>query len=170
LLAALTEAGYAYEGDGVRTADSFTARPEIRAKDWSLAYLRAVALAAGVLGLLGVAFHALAQQRRRTVAALLLARMGMSRSAADRSAALEIGLLALLGAVVAVATALPASALVVRLLDPDPAVLPAPLFAVPWSSIAAVLAGALLVTVAGGLLVARTARRAPAGEVLRDAG
>jgi hypothetical protein len=170
LLGALTDSGYAYDADGVVTAGAFAARPEIRAQDWSLAYLRSIALAAGVLGLLGVAFHALAQQRRRTVAALLLSRMGMSRGAANRSAALEIGLLAVLGAVVAVATALPASALVVRLFDPDPALLPAPLFTVPWSSIAAVLAGAVVVTVAGGLLVARAARRAPAGEVLRDAG
>ena len=50
-----------------RPAPRFAARPELRAQTWSLAYLRAVALAAGVLGLVGVAMHALAQQRRRTV-------------------------------------------------------------------------------------------------------
>jgi putative ABC transport system permease protein len=170
LLAALADNGYAFNIDGVRTADDFAAQPEVRAQDVSLDYLRAVAVGAGLLGLLGVALHALAQQRRRTVAALLLARMGLSRGAADRSAALETGLLAVLGTVVAVAVALPTSALVVRLLDPAPALLPGPIFTVPRGSILGVLAGAAVVTVVVGLLVARAARRSSAGEVLRDAG
>jgi predicted lysophospholipase L1 biosynthesis ABC-type transport system permease subunit len=169
VLGALTESGYAYDLEEVRRAEDFSARPELAAQQWSLAYLRAVALAAGLLGLLGVALHALAQQRRRTVAALLMARMGLSRSAADRSATLEIGLLALLGALVAVGTALPASALVIRLFDPDPDLLPAPLFAVPWTTVRWVLAGTVVATCLAGLLVARSARRARAGEVLRDA-
>lgn len=170
LLPALAASGYAFDVGEVRTADDFAAQPEVRAQAVSLDYLRAVALGAGLLGLLGVALHALAQQRRRTVAALLLARMGLSRGAADRSAALETGLLAALGAFVAVAVALPTSALVVRLLDPAPALLPGVLFTVPRNAIAAVLAGAAVVTVVVGLLVARAARRSSAGEVLRDAG
>ena len=72
-------------------------------------------------------------------------------------------------AVVAAAVALPASALVTALLDPAPTLLPAPLFAAPWGSIAAVIAGVALATAGTGLLVARAARRASAGEVLRDA-
>ena len=170
LLTALAANGYAFDIDGVRTADDFAAQPDVRAQAVSLDYLRAVALGAGLLGLLGVALHALAQQRRRTVAAMLLARMGLSRGAADRSAALETGLLALLGALVAVAVALPTSAFVVRLLDPAPNLLPGPIFTVPSSSIVGVLAGAAVVTLVVGLLVARAARRSSPGEVLRDAG
>jgi hypothetical protein len=74
----------------VETSAAFADRPELHAQTWSLAYLRAVALAAGVLGLVGVAMHAVSQQRRRTSAGLLLARMGMSRRSADVSAGLEI--------------------------------------------------------------------------------
>ena len=80
----------------------------------------------------------MAQQRRRTVAGLLLARMGMRRSASDTATGLEIGLLAGLSALVAVAVALPASVLVLQLLDPVPELPPDPLFAVPWTSLAAV--------------------------------
>jgi putative ABC transport system permease protein len=169
VLPGIIAAGYADDQSEYSTAAEFGARPELTAQTWSLAYLRAIALAAGVLGLVGVAMHALAQQRRRTVAGLLLRRMGMKRRAADGAAGLEIGLLAGLGAVVAVLVALPASALVLRLLDPVPALQPEPLFTVPWASIAIVVAGVAVVTVLGATLVGRSARRATGGQVMRDA-
>jgi hypothetical protein len=170
VLDALATAGVAPSAlDDVRTAEEFAARPELQAQTWALSYLRAVALAAGVLGLVGVAMHALAQQRRRTVATLLLTRMGMSRRASDTAAGLEIGLLTGTAAAAAVAVALPAAALVLHLLDPVPSLRPDAVFAVPWSSLAAVAAGVVLVTGAGALLVGRTARRATGGQVMRDA-
>jgi putative ABC transport system permease protein len=166
----LSAAGYtASSPDGISSAAEFASRPELHAQGWSLDYLRAVALAAGVLGLVGLTMQAVAQQRRRTVAALLVRRMGMSRRAAEASSGLEIGLLAGLAALVAIAVALPSSALVLRLLDPVPSLQPEPLFAVPWGSIAAVVAGVVLVTVGGAMLVGRTARRATGGQVMRDA-
>jgi hypothetical protein len=169
LLDVLTAGGYAFDLDQVRTSGDFAARPELSAQSWSFGYLRAVALAAGLLGLTGVAMHALAQQRRRTVAALLLTRMGMRRRELDTATALEIGLLAGLGALVAVVVAVPASALVLRLLDPVPALLPGPLFAVPWSSVAAVVLGVAVLTAATALLVGRAARSDDAGQVMRGA-
>ncbi|HET6392254.1 MAG TPA: hypothetical protein VFG13_05495 [Blastococcus sp.] len=169
LLDVLTAGGYAFDLDQVRTTGDFAARPELSAQSWSFGYLRAIALAAGVLGLTGIAMHALAQQRRRTVAALLLTRMGMSRRSLDAATALEIGLLAGIGALVAVAVAVPASVLILGLLDPVPALLPAPLFAVPWSSVAAVALGVLVLTAASALLVGRSARADDAGQVMRGA-
>ena len=169
VLDTLSAAGYVDAPDDVRTAAEFAARPELSAQTWALSYLRAVALAAGVLGLVGLVMQALAQQRRRTVAGLLLSRMGMTRRAADAATGLEIGLLAGLGALVAVAVALPASALVLRLLDPVPTLPPDPLFSIPWSSLAVVAAGIVLVTVGGAVLVGRAARRATGGQVMRDA-
>jgi putative ABC transport system permease protein len=169
LLEELTAARYAYDPDQVRTREDYAARPELGAQSWSFGYLRAIALAAGVLGLTGVAMHALAQQRRRTVAALVLHRMGMRRWALDAATALETGLLTGLGALVAVAVAVPASALLLPLLDPVPALSPAPVFTVPWSSVAAVLAGVLLVTAATALLVGRAARADDPGTVMRAA-
>jgi putative ABC transport system permease protein len=169
VLDSLVTAGYAYEESEIEAADSFTARPDVRAQAWSLSYLRGVSLAAGLLALIGIAMHALAQQRRRTVAALLLDRMGMSRRSSDTATALEIGLLTGIAAVVAALVALPASALVLPLLDPAPTLLPEPLFTVPWGSVAVVLVGVVGVTVGGALLVGRAARRTVAGEVLREA-
>jgi putative ABC transport system permease protein len=167
----LVAGGYTVPDDleDVETSAAFADRPELHAQTWSLAYLRAVALAAGVLGLVGVAMHAVSQQRRRTSAGLLLARMGMSRRSADVSAGLEIGLLTGLAGVVAILVALPASALVLRLLDPVPTLQPDALFAVPWASIGAVAAGVALVTAGGAFLVGRAARRATGGQVMRDA-
>ncbi|MGY1803077.1 hypothetical protein ACI78T_07335 [Blastococcus sp. SYSU D00922] len=170
VLDSLTAAGIQPpEEEQVTTAAEFADRPELSAQTWSLDYLRAVALAAGALGLVGLAMHAMAQQRRRTVAALLLGRMGMSRRSADASAGAEIGLLAGVAALVAVAVALPASALVLRVLDPVPALRPDALFQVPWSSLAIVLAGVVLVTAGSAVLVGRAARRATGGQVMRDA-
>ena len=170
VLGSLAAAGYAPRSvEDVSSAAEFTARPELNAQTWSLSYLRAVALAAGVLGLVGVVMHAVAQQRRRTVAALLLGRMGMRRRTANLSSGLEIGLLTGLAALVAVAVALPASALVLRLLDPVPSLRPGSVFGMPWASIAAVLAGVAVVTVCGAVLVGRSARRATGGQVMRDA-
>ena len=160
---------YAYEESEIVAADGFTARPEVRAQAWSLAYLRGVSLAAGLLALIGIAMHALAQQRRRTVAALLLGRMGMTRRSTDAATALEIGLLTGTAALVAALVALPASALVLDLLDPVPTLLPEPLFTVPWGSLAVVLTGVVGVTAGGALLVGRAARRTVPGEVLREA-
>jgi hypothetical protein len=166
----LVEAGFTPDNlEDVTTSAAFADRPELRAQTWSLAYLRAVALAAGVLGLVGVAMHAVSQQRRRTSAGLLLSRMGMSRRSADAAAGLEIGLLTGLSALVAVLVALPASTWVLRLLDPVPSLQPDALFAVPWSSIGAVVLGVVLVTVGGAVLVGRAARRATGGQVMRDA-
>jgi hypothetical protein len=169
VLDTLVTSGFVDRGAEFRTAAAFAARPELNAQTWSLSYLSAVALAAGVLGLVGLAMQAMAQQRRRTVAGLLLSRMGMSRTASDSANGLEIGLLAGLGALVAVAVALPASALVLHLLDPVPTLPPDPLFEIPWTSIAAVVAGVVLVTVVGAALVGRSARRATGGQVMRDA-
>ena len=84
----------------------------------------------------------------------------MRRRSADAATALEIGVLTGSAAVVAVVVALPASALVLELLDPVPTVLPDPLFAVPWGSLAVVAAGVVVVTVGGALLVGR-ARAGP---------
>jgi hypothetical protein len=166
----LNAAGYVPgPGAQVRTADEFADRPELTAQTWALSYLRALALAAAILGLVGMAMHALAEQRRRTVAALLLSRMGLRRRSADSSAGLEIGLLAALAGVLAVAVALPVSMLVLRLLDPVPTLQPAPLFAVPWASIGVVAAGVVLVTAGAAVLVGRSARRATGGQVMRDA-
>ncbi|MCF6744197.1 hypothetical protein E9529_07895 [Blastococcus sp. KM273128] len=169
-LDSLAAAGYqADPARAVRTAAEFAARPELAAQTWSLAYLRAVALAAGVLGLVGLAMHAVAQQRRRTVAALLLRRMGLDRRASDAASGAEIGLLAGLAALVAVLVALPASALVLRVLDPLPALQPGAVFAVPRAALAVVAGGVVLVTAVGSWLVGRTARRATGGQVMRDA-
>ncbi|RBY88767.1 hypothetical protein [Blastococcus sp. TF02A-26] len=169
VLGALTAAGWSFDPDQVVTSGDFAARPELNARTWSFGHLRGVAALAGLLGLTGLALQAVAQQRRRAAASVLLTRMGVGAAAQRSAAALETGLLAGLSAVLAVAVALPVSALLVELLDPVPDVLPGPLVAVPWGSLVAVVAGAALATVAGAVLTGRAARQADGGRVMRDA-
>ncbi|WP_029430578.1 hypothetical protein [Blastococcus sp. URHD0036] len=169
LLGALTAAGWAFDPDQVVTAGDFAVRPELSARAWSFGHLRAVAALAGLLGLTGLALQAAAQQRRRAAASVLLTRMGVGTASQRTAAALETGLLAGLGALLAIAVALPVSVLLVDLLDPVPDVLPGPVVAVPWGSLVAVVAGAVLATVAGALLTGRAARQADGGRVMRDA-
>jgi putative ABC transport system permease protein len=99
----------------------------------------------------------------------MLTRMGMRSRSSDTAAGLEIGVLATVAALIAVAVALPASALVLRLLDPAPGLRPDVLFRVPWSSIAFVLAGVVLAAIGSALLVGRSARRTDGAQVMRDA-
>jgi len=170
-LLALAAAGLGeVDPERVRTAEEFAARPALRAQTWALGYLRSVALGAGLLGLVGLALHAAAQQRRRTVAAVLLARMGLSRGAGRAATSVELGLVALASALLGTVFALPASRLVLRRLDPVPALPPDPLFAAPVPTILGLLAAVVVTTVVGSVLVDRLTRRSPGGEVLRDGG
>ncbi|RZS89930.1 putative ABC transport system permease protein [Motilibacter rhizosphaerae] len=149
------------------TTAGFLQRPDVRSAAYALAYLRAVAGAGGALGLLGLVLHAAGQQRRRTVATVLLDRMGLGRAAGRTAAALELGLLAGTALVCGCVLALPACAFVLGRVDPVPAVAPAPLFRVPALALLAVVVGTLAAVVLGALLVDRLARRAPAGTVMR---
>ncbi|RKS74123.1 putative ABC transport system permease protein [Motilibacter peucedani] len=151
----------------VRTTSDFLARPALRAQSWTLGYLRAVAACAGVLGLAGLALYAAAQQRRRTVASVLLDRMGLARRSALAAAAVELGLLALVAAVLGAGLGLPTARLVLDTLDPVPALPPGPVFEVPLPALLAVAVGVVLLVAVGSVLVDSLARRAPRGQVLR---
>jgi hypothetical protein len=168
-LAKLAAAGLGEIGaEQVQTAADFAARPALRAQTWTLGYLRAVAGAAALLGLIGLGLHAAAQHRRRTVAGVLLARMGLSRGSARMAAAVELGLLALLAGVLGAVFALPTSRLVLDRLDPVPSLPPEPLFALPGQSLAAIAGAVAGVSLVGAVLVDLLTRGTTGGEVLRD--
>ncbi len=153
--------------EDVRTAGEFRERPTLRAQGWALDYLRAVSAVAGVLGLVALGLHAAAQQRRRTVATVLLTRMGLSARSARRSAALELALLGGLAALLGAALTLPMARLLLVRLDPVPDLPPGPLFAVPGLVLIALTAGVAAAAVGGAVLVDGLARRIPGGEVMR---
>ena len=168
-LVTLAEAGLGdITDEQVQTAADFAARPALRAQTWTLDYLRAVAGAAALLGLVGLGLHAAGQHRRRTVAAVLLARMGLSRRSARSAAAVELGLLALLAGLLGVAFALPTSRLVLERLDPVPGLPPDPLFELPGATLAGVAGAVVVVSVVGAVIVDLLTRRSPGGQVLRD--
>lgn len=151
----------------VQTAAEFQNRPALRAQTWALAYLRAVSVAAGALGLVGLGLHAASQQRRRTVATVLLTRMGLSPSSSRWSATIELALLGGLAALLGAAFTLPAARLLLVRLDPVPGLPPGPLFAVPGLSLVAMALAVAVAAVAGAAVVDRLARRTPGGEVMR---
>jgi putative ABC transport system permease protein len=168
VLASLGKAGFGVpREEQVRTAAAFQDRPELRAQQWTLGYLRAVAAVAALLGLVGLGLHAASQQRRRTVATVLLTRMGLTPRSARRSAAAELVMIGGIAAVLGAALTLPAAQLLLGRLDPLPSLPPGPLFAVPGPTLAALAFGVVVAAVAGAALVDRMARRIPGGEVLR---
>lgn len=156
-------------GDRITTAASVRTRPALLARTWTLGYLQAVGVVAGMLALAGLVLYLQARQQGREVAFVLLRRMGLSARAHRLAVTAELlGLLALSTALGAL-FGLVAARLVNPLFDPLPGAAPGPLFAVPLALVAALLVALELASLAGAALVHRQARRARVTEVLRVA-
>ena len=148
------------------TVDTFRESPDVLLATRTYSYLRTIALAAGVLVLVGLLLYLQARQRSQAIASALGRRMGLSaarprrRRSASRSRASSSSP-APSAAAVAIAAAQP----VVEQIDPLPDWPPSPLFVVPTTSILlAIAALAVLAVVAGARHeLARAPRRRQRG-------
>jgi putative ABC transport system permease protein len=151
------------------TVDDFLKAPDVLLATRTYSYLRTIALAAGLLVLVGLLLYLQARQRSQTIASALGRRMGLGAGAEVLSLCLEVaGILlfaGVLGAVVAIAAARP----VVKQIDPLPDRLPSPVFVVPSTPILAAVAAMAVLAVAAGLITSLLARRADVSEALRVA-
>jgi putative ABC transport system permease protein len=151
------------------TVDDFRRSPDVTLATRTYSYLRTIAIASGVLVLVGLLLYLQARQRSQTIASALGRRMGLSRAAETLSLCLEVvGILAfsgLVGAGVAIGAAQP----VVKKIDPLPDWVPAPVFVVPTGSILLALGALAAVAVTAGLATSWLARRADVSEALRVA-
>jgi putative ABC transport system permease protein len=151
------------------TVDTFRKSPDVLLATRTYSYLRTIALATGLLVLVGLLLYLQARQRAQTIASALGRRMGLGAGSETLSLCIECaGILlfaAMVGAIVAIAAAQP----VVKRIDPLPDRQPPPVFVVPSTPILLALAALGVVAVAAGLITSWLARRADVSEALRVA-
>lgn len=106
-------------------------RPDLVAAEAALSYLRGVGVIAGLLVALALVAFAVARERFRAGALALVGRMGIGRRALAGATAVEISVLAAVGALAGGTAGLLAGRWAAGLADPAPALAPAPLLVVP---------------------------------------
>jgi putative ABC transport system permease protein len=161
--------GGALEASFITSIDEFRKDPDVVLAKRTLAYMRLIALAAGLLVLIGLVLYLQSRQRAQAIASALAARMGLTQRAEIASLALELSVIALFAGLVGSVVAILSAAPIVRHVDPlanDP---PAPTLAVPLSAILASVAVLVVVAVAAGAVVSVAARRTDTSEALRVA-
>jgi putative ABC transport system permease protein len=161
--------GGALEASFISSIDEFRKDPDVVLAKRTLAYMRLIALAAGLLVLIGLVLYLQSRQRSQAIASAVAARMGLTRRAEIASLALELSVIALFAGLVGSVVAILSAAPIVGHIDPlanDP---PAPTLAVPLIAILASAAALVVVAVAAGALVSFAARRTDTSEALRVA-
>jgi hypothetical protein len=141
----------------------------VAAAERSYRYVRLIGTAAAVLALVALLLYLQARQRSQLIASALVRRMGFGLRGDAAALALEGAVVLLFAGVVGGAVATAAAKPIVHHVDSLPQYAPAPVLAVPWTTLglglaAAVAAGALL-----GAAAVLIAARSDAAEALRVA-
>ena len=132
--------------------------------------LEVFSVAVGLVTVVALLLYVQTRQREQVVAAALMGRMGLARSAQRLSAALELAGMLLVALVIGGLLAFAAAALVFDQLDLAPQLEPGPMLRLPVPLLWQVPLGALVVSFAGAALVQWRADRANVAEVMRLAG
>ena len=151
------------------TVDAFRRSPDVLLATRTYAYLRTIAIAAGVLVLVGLLLYLQARQRSQAIASALGRRMGLTRAAEALSLCLEIAGILLFAAAVGAAVAIAAARPVVEQIDPLPDRPPSPSSSSRPTALLLAAAALAVVAVAAGVLTGWLARGADVSEALRGA-
>jgi putative ABC transport system permease protein len=165
--AATALAGLDYLPDLVLTASEIEDIPHIAAVIDAFLVMNGLGLIAALLVIVAMLMYLQARQRAEIVSYGLSLRMGMRRASHLAAVSAEVGAILLVAYVTGVALAVVASRLTIPLVDPIPAIPPAPLEVVPILTIGALVPVLLLVALVGGWLTERRARSADLGQVMR---
>jgi putative ABC transport system permease protein len=152
------------------SAAALLRKPAFAVVSWTLDMLEVFSVVVGLVAVAALLLYVQARQRGQVVAAALLGRMGLARSAQWLSAALELAGMLLVALVIGGLLAFAAAALVFDQLDLAPQLEPGPMLRLPVPLLWQVLLGALVVSFAGAALVQWRADRANVAEVMRLAG
>jgi hypothetical protein len=152
------------------SAAALLRKPAFAVVSWTLDMLEVFSVVVGLVAVAALLLYVQARQRGQVVAAALLGRMGLARSAQRLSAALELAGMLLVALVIGGLLAFAAAALVFDQLDLTPQLEPGPMLRLPVPLLWQVLLGALVVSFAGAALVQWRADRANVAEVMRLAG
>ncbi len=135
----------------------------------TLSYMRTVAIAAGILVLIGLLLYLQARQRSQAIASALARRMGLRRRTEILSLSLELAAIVFFAATLGAAIAIAAAAPIAGHLDPLPQYPPSPVFAIPTGAILWSAGALVLLSVAAGALTSWFAGRTDMSEALRVA-
>jgi hypothetical protein len=161
--------GASVEATFISTIDDFRKAPDVVLAKRTFAYMRLIALTAGLLVLIGLVLYLQSRQRTQAIASGLAARMGLTRRAEIAALALELGVIALFAGLVGSVVAILSAAPIVGHVDPLATDPPAPTLAAPLGAVAASAAALIVVAIAAGTLVSLAARRTDMNEALRGA-
>jgi putative ABC transport system permease protein len=150
--------------DAQQLTDTSPALPIV----WTFSFVQGLGVIVGLLAIVGLVAYVDARQRKRSVATLLLGRMGLSARRHWHSLALELAVVAGVAVVGGAALGWIAVEAVNGHLDPIPDRLPAPLLRFPWPAVAGVLVAAVATVLIGSALAQRAARDVNLGEALRE--
>lgn len=154
---------------GLQTVAEVRGRPSMQSIGWTLGYLQALGVLAGVLALAATLLYLQERQQAREVSYALASRMGLDRRAHRRAVALELAGMLVTALALGGMLALAAARLVVPRLDPLPEVPPPPAMALPGATLLTLAFAVGLVCWAGAWVVQGSADRTRVGEVLRVA-
>ena len=153
----------------VTTVDTFRKDPDVLLATRTFGYMRTIAIASGLLVLVGLLLYLQARQRSQAIASALAGRMGLRRRTEILSLALELGAIASFAAFVGGTVAISAASPIVGHIDPLPENPPVPVLIVP---VGAIVVSAVALVVLTGLAAALTswlASRTDISEALRVA-
>jgi len=152
-----------------QTIETFLHDPEVVLATRTFGYMRLIAIASGILAVLGLVLYLQARQRSQAIASVLAQRMGLGRLAQTISLVLELVSLlvfaGLIGGAVAIAAAVP----IVHRIDPLPVDPPSPIFVVPTGELALAAGVLLVVAMVAGVVASWLAGRTDVSEALRVA-
>ncbi|MGI8626786.1 MAG: FtsX-like permease family protein [Geodermatophilaceae bacterium] len=134
---------------------------------WTFGYLQALAAFVGVIAIGGLLLYLETRQRKRTASYAMARRMGLSRLTHFRSLLVELGSVLVVAGAVGTGLAAAAIAMAYRQLDVDPIREPSPLLTIPWITLAAIAAAAVVVALATSVYAQRRTDAANPAEVLR---
>ena len=119
----------------VVSVDTYLKNSDFLLATRTLSYMRIVAIASGVLVLIGLLLYLQARQRPQAIASALARRMGLRRRTEILSLSLELGAIVFFAAAIGAVIAIAAAAPITKHLDPLPEYPPSPVFAIPTAVI-----------------------------------
>jgi putative ABC transport system permease protein len=153
----------------VTNVDTFRKDPDVLLATRTFAYMRTIAIASGLLVLMGLLLYLQARQRSQAIASALARRMGLRRRTEILSLALELAAIALFAGLVGGAVAVSAAGPIVGHIDSLPEFPPSPALLIPVGAIIASAVALVVLAVAAGALTSWLASRTDISEALRVA-
>lgn len=156
--------------DRFLSADDIEEEPALRSLSWTLGFLQALGLLAGLIAVVGVTLNLQARQQAREISYALARRMGLSRASHRLAIGGELIAMLATAALSGGVFAIVAARLISSQIDPLAGLPPGGIFQVPLGILWGLPAVLVAISVLGAMWVQRSADRMNVAEVMRLAG